>query len=799
MTDAGREAELDEGDDDAYRIGPYEVTRKIGSGGMAEVFEAVDHSGAGGFEKLVCVKRILPHLITDERFIELFLEEGRLSAKLHHDNIVEVYACNQDRDGNLYLAMELVPGCDLRALLKAQPGKRLDAGSPRETARLISLVGLGVARALSHAHEPDEYRDRRAVVHCDVSTDNVLLRQDGAVKLTDYGIGKVMHSSKATELEGYRGKLAYSAPEQLEQRVLPATDLWALGVVLWELLVGWRPFEDPTRSADPVTQPVLTSRVSRNERRSIHDVAPDADPTLRELIEALLAPVEQRLQSAREVASKLSAIVGSPEDVELRLRALVLKQAPLGKRTTPVRRAAVRPEPVSQEGAPLAESSKRPISRSQPTAADAPHSPAAANAADAPAPSAVPIAAADVELAPGTIVSERFRVERKLGQGGMGAVYEVLHVTIKRRFALKVVHARFAAAPEVVQRFEREAQAATAIGHKHIVEVTDFGRLPDGRPFMVLEFLAGRDWEKDLKAQGPQPIGKTARVAIQVCKALGAAHDKGIVHRDIKPENIFLIHKEEDPDFVKVVDFGISKVQGDSDLGLTGTGAQIGTPYYMPPEQCHGDKNLDHRADLYALGVVLFRALSGVFPFHADTYPHLMLQIISEAPRSVLEWRADVPPELAQLVDRLLAKHPDGRPQSAAEVAQALLPYVNDTRAPVLRAPAAAGFAKTAPLGMPGVTAALPSSPEAQVTTPDPSRRTRRLEIAVAAAVAVLAALLGAAVLVLPPHFATRTSNPQPALSERPPLPVEGTPASTSGRAAPAEPAVREAPSPAAG
>ncbi|MBZ0118317.1 MAG: serine/threonine protein kinase, partial [Sandaracinaceae bacterium] len=195
MTDAGRSAELGEGDDDdgAYRIGPYEVTRKIGSGGMAEVFEAVDHSGTGGFEKLVCVKRILPHLVTDERFIELFLDEGRLSAKLHHDNIVEVYACNQDRDGNLYLAMELVPGCDLRALLKAQPGRRLDAGSPRETARLISLIGLGIARALAHAHEPDEYRERKAVVHCDVSTDNVLLRQDGAVKLTDYGIGKVMH------------------------------------------------------------------------------------------------------------------------------------------------------------------------------------------------------------------------------------------------------------------------------------------------------------------------------------------------------------------------------------------------------------------------------------------------------------------------------------------------------------------------------------------------------------------------------------------------------------------------------
>ena len=160
----------------------------------------------------------------------------------------------------------------------------------------------------------------------------------------------------------------------------------------------------------------------------------------------------------------------------------------------------------------------------------------------------------------GMVLQERYRILRKLGDGGMGAVYEGEHVLIKRRVAIKVLHAQFAQNPEIVARFQREAEAATSIGHPNIIEVTDMGRFPDGTAYMVLEFLEGRDWSHDIESHGPQPVGKVIHILTQVCDALTAAHAKGIVHRDLKPENIFLIERRGDPDFVKVLDFGISKI-----------------------------------------------------------------------------------------------------------------------------------------------------------------------------------------------------------------------------------------------
>ncbi|MFK7987990.1 MAG: serine/threonine protein kinase [Sandaracinaceae bacterium] len=275
----------------------------------------------------------------------------------------------------------------------------------------------------------------------------------------------------------------------------------------------------------------------------------------------------------------------------------------------------------------------------------------------------------------GEVVQDKYRIVRRLGEGGMGVVYEGEHLMIKRRVAIKMLHTQFAADPTVVKRFHNEAIAATSIGHPHIIECTDMGRLSDGTFFMVLEFLNGRDFDDLIEKEGPQPLGRVVHILLQACDALQAAHDKGIIHRDLKPENLYLIERSEDPYFVKVLDFGIAKFMEGKDESMTQTGQTIGTPHFMSPEQLQGSKDLDPRADLYALGVILYHALSGRFPFEAETFPLLIMSIFNHQPMPLTTFRADLPPELIHVIDRLLAKNPAHRYGSARELKQALLPF----------------------------------------------------------------------------------------------------------------------------
>ncbi len=290
------------------------------------------------------------------------------------------------------------------------------------------------------------------------------------------------------------------------------------------------------------------------------------------------------------------------------------------------------------------------------------------------------------ELETGAVLQQRYRILRKLGEGGMGVVYEAQHMRIKRRVAIKVLHPQFAKAHDVLERFAREAEAASTISHPNIVEVTDYGETDDGAPFMVLEFLVGRNFSRDIAEQGPQPLGKVAHILCQVCRALHVAHSMGIVHRDLKPENIFLLEREGDPNYVKVLDFGISKFQKLNEAkasALTHTGALMGTPHFMAPEQCQGAA-VDSRADLYALGVTLYQALTGRHPFDAELVVTLLMEICTRPAPSVAMYRAELPPEIVALVAKLLQKNPADRPSSCLEIEAVLRPFVGDTREPVM-------------------------------------------------------------------------------------------------------------------
>ncbi len=283
-----------------------------------------------------------------------------------------------------------------------------------------------------------------------------------------------------------------------------------------------------------------------------------------------------------------------------------------------------------------------------------------------------------MSLEAGQIIDGKYRIIRELGSGGMGAVYEGENTRIHRRVAIKVLHAGVAAKADVVQRFEREAQAAGRIGSEHIVEVLDLGNLPGGERYMVMEFLEGENLGDRIKVRGRIDPREIAPIAWQLLEGLAAAHDTGIIHRDLKPDNVFLVAGRMGREFVKVLDFGVSKFSAlDADsMSMTRTGAVMGTPYYMSPEQARGSK-IDIRSDLYSVGVVLYQAVTGRVPFNAETFNELVFKIALESPHPAELVTPGLDPGFATIIARAMVRDPAGRFQSAREFQGALANWIN--------------------------------------------------------------------------------------------------------------------------
>ncbi|MBX3270501.1 MAG: serine/threonine protein kinase [Sandaracinaceae bacterium] len=269
----------------------------------------------------------------------------------------------------------------------------------------------------------------------------------------------------------------------------------------------------------------------------------------------------------------------------------------------------------------------------------------------------------------GKTLDGRYHLERLLGKGGMGLVYEAKHVILGKRLAVKVLKEEVSRDEKVIARFQREAQSAGAIGSPHICDVSDFGTMPDGSTYFVMEYLDGPSLSTALHQQNPMPTARVLDVGIQLCDALGAAHERGIVHRDLKPDNVHLVEQGGRRDFVKVLDFGIAKVGNAADKKLTQAGQVFGTPHYMSPEQCAG-RDVDHRTDIYALGVMLYEMACGVVPFDADSLMGVLTKHVYENPIPPRELPppVDVPPGLEAIILKSLAKQPEHRYQSMAEL-----------------------------------------------------------------------------------------------------------------------------------
>lgn len=337
------------------------------------------------------------------------------------------------------------------------------------------------------------------------------------------------------------------------------------------------------------------------------------------------------------------------------------------------------------------------------------------------------------EAKPGDVLGGKFRIERVLGQGGMGVVVEATHLQLEQRVALKFLLPGALAYPETVARFAREARAAAKIRSEHVARVIDVGALDTGSPYIVMEYLEGQDLSQLLRARGSVTVAEATAFVLQACEALAEAHAAGIVHRDLKPANLFLARYPDGTPCVKILDFGISKISGGSsgrDFDMTRTTAIMGSPFYMSPEQMRSTRAVDARADIWALGVILYELVSGRLPFDADTMPQLCGMVLQEAPAPLTGLSQTGSGAFERVVMRCLEKDSSARYQSVAELAEALAlfapPEAQRSLDRVARLSGAPSGPRSGASSSRSAPAAVPATSTASLTQTDFSGTARR-------------------------------------------------------------------------
>jgi len=347
----------------------------------------------------------------------------------------------------------------------------------------------------------------------------------------------------------------------------------------------------------------------------------------------------------------------------------------------------------------------------------------------------------------GVSIGGKYKIVRLMAEGGMGAVYEAVHVVVKRRFAVKFLRAELTQRRDALSRFQREAAAAGALESENIAAVVDFGITDDGAPYIVMEYLVGCDLAQLLRDSGPLPVERATDIVFQACLGIQQAHAAGVIHRDLKPENLFVCRRSDGSDLVKIVDFGIAKFQAsDAGAAVTKTGGIVGTPSYMSPEQARGGTAIDQCTDVYALGVILYELLSGHTPHPGDSYNAVTYHIATQPALALACEGRELPSNLIEIVHRAIAHDPVERPASAEEFSCQLAPLARRQIWPALT------HDSDRPSPLDAVRAIEPSFADTPMSTPREPRR-GRLAI-LATGVTLLAVLLAGG------YIASRSGGP---------------------------------------
>ncbi len=690
---------------------------------MGELYLAA--SGARGMEKLCVIKTVLPSLVALEN-AKRFRDEAMVVVRLQHGNLVPVFDAGRN-DDQIYIAMEYVDGKDLLAVWNRCAQKRVPF--PVDVAVYIVKE---LARGLGYAHAFGGLK----LVHRDVSPANVLLSYTGEVKLTDFGLARSTLKLQHTAPGIIFGKLSYLAPEQARSEPLDGrTDLYAAGILLWELLTGQQLFPvKPAAAGDEGARRDSTAdalaRVRDPQIVLPSHVTPRVPPELDTIVmRALAREPARRYQSGEELRADLAAFLAAttPETDAARLAAFLrplfhdvaekereerdlLMRGAAGllsgafSAEGPASALAGVPAPVSHQDQPDRAAGRR-HTDTAPRFGPPPDGDRRASAA-------TPIGHEHVGRSSGvgrlgedprvgSTLGGRYYLERLCGEGAMGRVYEARHVDIGRRLAVKILHSSFRHSEEVVERFRREARAASKIGHPNIVDVTDSGTTPDGAFYFVMEFLDGVDLEQLIQRDGALPLERALVITAQLTRALQAAHASEIIHRDLKPANVMLVNRKDDDDFVKVLDFGISRnmdLEGSGDdvpgarRGLTRPDVAVGTPVYMSPEQAAGMR-ADALTDVYAVGGLLYEMLTATPPCAGDDVLTVLNKKATEEPVPVGKLRPELPDDVQRLVMRALSRKPKDRQASMTALKDEVMRCLSSTQgtpppvAPDLRQP----------------------------------------------------------------------------------------------------------------
>jgi serine/threonine protein kinase len=681
---------LVEGDLEHYprKFGKYHLLGPLAQGGMGALYLAV--TGDRGLERLMVIKTVLPHL-ADAEYVARFRDEAKVVVKLSHGNLIPVFDAGVV-GGEMFLAMDFVEGRDLRAVWNRCAKKQV--AFPIDVAVYIVKE---LCRGLSYAHSFPDLN----LVHRDISPPNVLVSYTGEVKLTDFGLASSTLKLEKTAPGIIYGKVAYMSPEQARGEKLDGrSDMYATAIVLWELLTGRQLFppgkDQPqdllSRAKNPEVMrpskraprvPVELDEIclkalasSRSDRYADCDAmrmalqtwlahnAPTTDGTrMSSFLQELFAEdiLRERAERAELISRVRTRALTMPPTDELRRMVeleksdrvaiddvALITDTPVRKPGSVGRRATDR----GDDGDDRRQTNDRRASN--------------ARLSDG---SAALAAQLDTEAEPDLIGAEvdgRYRVIELIGEGGMGKVYLAEHVEIGKRVALKVLHPSYSRMPDLVERFRREARAASKIGHPNIVDVTDSGTTADGSVYFVMEYLEGVELGSIIEREGALDVSRALKIASQICRALAAAHAQGIVHRDLKPENVFLVTRDGQADVVKVLDFGIAKTteaEAARERRLTSPGMAMGTPEYMAPEQAAG-RPADARCDVYALGAICYEMVTGMPPYSGDNFMEILTKKATQDPTPPVTVRHGLPPTVSDLVMTAMARNPDNRPQT---------------------------------------------------------------------------------------------------------------------------------------